>query len=67
MGRRRRSPSNPASKYYQEINMAKKQVKKGSGSYMGAFSGMLGAKRKGSMDDAINRMSAGKGSKKKSK
>lgn len=47
--------------------MAKKQVKKGSGSYMEAFTGMLGAKRKGSMDDAINRMSSGKGSKKKSK
>lgn len=47
--------------------MAKKQVKKITGSYSGAFSGMLGAKRKGSMDDAINRMSSGKGSKKKSK
>lgn len=47
--------------------MAKKQVKKGSGSYMGAFSGMLGAKRKATMDEAINRMSSGKGSKKKSK
>lgn len=47
--------------------MAKKQVKKGSGSYMGAFSGMIGAKRKATMDEAINRMSSGKGSKKKSK
>lgn len=47
--------------------MAKKQVKKGSGSYMGAFSGMLGAKRKATMDETINRMSSGKGSKKKSK
>ena len=47
--------------------MAKKQVKKGSGSYIGAFTGMLGAKRKATMDEAINRMSSGKGSKKKSK
>lgn len=47
--------------------MAKKQVKKSSGAYSGAFSGMLGSKRKASMDEAINRTSSGKGSKKKSK
>ena len=48
--------------------MAKKPVKKSAtGAYAGAFAGMLGAKRKATMDEAINRMSSGKGSKKKSK
>ena len=47
----------------------KKPTKKAatSGAYSGAFSGLLGAKRKASMDEAINRMSSGKGSKKESK
>lgn len=39
--------------------------KKTTGSYMGAFGSALGARRKASMDEAVNRMASGKGSKKK--
>lgn len=46
----------------------KKAPKKAvTGSYLGAFGSALGARRKASMDEAIGRMSSGKGSKKKSK
>lgn len=45
---------------------AKKPVKKpaASGAYQGAFGAALGKRRKASMDEAIDRMAAGKGSKK---
>lgn len=44
----------------------KKPMKKTTaGSYMGAFGSALGSRRKASMDEAVNRMASGKGSKKK--
>ena len=43
----------------------KKPAPKKTGSYLGAFGSALGARRKASMDEAVNRMASGKGSKKK--